>query len=1567
MKKIILTLILCVATVVSLAACSQKTGCEAGVHTFVNYEPSSQPTCISDGTVTAKCELCEATNTVEVKRTEGADYHKYENYVTVEATCYSDGKTVGTCVYCGAKDEKSINGGKRPAHNFGDVADYISDGEGTKYAYCQNEGCVSIDKIPDDSWSLAYELTEDGSGYYVSGILAAGTVKLKITIPETHEGINVVGIKEEAFKNASYLESVTIKAKSVVIGDRAFENCSSLTRVYTDGGVKSAGRDIFAGCDAMEFFQHEQGMYIGNMNNPYLVLIKTSDIFLEEFAINEKTQVIASEAFKDHTNLANLVVSDTLKNIGESAFENCLSLTEFDVPATLTTIGAKAFSGCEAIEKVNISNIQNWLRIVLADSQSNPISVSGAALYDNSKSAVVTELDFDLLGVTSINDFTFNNYVHLVSLNIPKTVTEVGEGNFAGCVKVETLSITADLIHLVPADSVVTLTVYGGNLIPENAFKDSAVLQKVVINGENTEIGAAAFAGCAALTDLTFSGTVSGVAQDSFLNSSAIANAKVPYIVLDVMVKTALVNLELTDGDQIVDEYFKDIVTLETVKLPDSVKSVGKAAFSGCAALKNIRIGSLVESVGDEAFLGCDALNFYDFGNCSYIGNDKDKFIVLVKVTDKNATEFTVNDSAKFIMDSAFKDASAFTEMVIPQSVIFIGKNAFENCAALKSLSLPSSFDLSYLSEGGNVFVGNNGIEEISVPLAILYSELANITRSSFVTVDINNSNGITDIADETFKGCDKLTKITLPIQIVKVGNSAFEGCAALAEVKIEQFETIGESAFRGCSVLPSFTFNSKLNVVSASAFDGCAAINKIALDNVTEIGDRAFAGTSVTEVVILSGATVGEDMFDGCSELVKVIIPGNAVSSVINNVKENLLYLEVTDGMTLAERALEGCAKLETVLIKTVTDFGTDCFLGCVSIKEITGDAALTAELNKVEGVKSKVQYVEITSGDSITAGAFNGYTALKKLMVCDSVNTISADALVGCSSLSEVSARACVIPALQDEAVKLALEKLIVTMNNDDVIGKEAFSNFGKLSYVKVISSEASAVSEIGESAFANCENLTTLEMASTENLKIGKKAFYNCDKLTEVSISASLIGEEAFVGCGSLVKVTISFAEEIADRAFSDCIKLAEISIPSSVEKIGSGVFYDCESLVYTEEGTLKYLGNADNEYLVLVYVGETEECTVNDKTALILSSSFDACASLKTLTVPKSVRFVGDKVFEVCKNLESVTADIDIVKSIFEGKGDLLKTTLKNVTFLDGEEIPDGFFKDYTALLNVVISESFKKICADAFNGCSAINTVVIPTSVENVGENAFAGCAIQKIELPAWLVADVIHHIKASVTTMTVNAGDTIESGAFKDCVELVSVSLDGITTIELGAFEGCSKLASIKLPATLVNVSAGTFEGCDLLTDITLPVSALAIIDDVRDVVVTVTVIADAATQNRATVNTAITDNAFAFCKNLETVTVGADITAIGYAAFFGCENLATVNLDENGVLDTIGASAFSGCSKLSEIVIPDSVKLIDNGAFYNCSVLEEVTFLGQTKPEIGSHVFFGCVYTLED
>ena len=112
--------------------------------------------------------------------------------------------------------------------------------------------------------------------------------------------------------------------------------------------------------------------------------------------------------------------------------------------------------------------------------------------------------------------------------------------------------------------------------------------------------------------------------------------------------------------------------------------------------------------------------------------------------------------------------------------------------------------------------------------------------------------------------------------------------------------------------------------------------------------------------------------------------------------------------------------------------------------------------------------------------------------------------------------------------------------------------------------------SVTSIGESAFENCDALTSITIPNSVT-SIGGAAFYYCHALTSVTIpdSVTSIGGSAFESCYALTSITIpNSVTSIGDFAFHNCYKLTSVTIENEEGKvaIGKEAFPDKAKITY-----------------------------------------------------------------------------------------------------------------------------------------------------------------------------------------------------------------------------------------------------------------------------------------------------------------------------------------------------------------------------------------------------------------
>jgi len=166
--------------------------------------------------------------------------------------------------------------------------------------------------------------------------------------------------------------------------------------------------------------------------------------------------------------------------------------------------------------------------------------------------------------------------------------------------------------------------------------------------------------------------------------------------------------------------------SVTSITIPNSVTSIGVAAFYGCTSLTSIIIPNSVTSIGAAAFYGCTSL-----------------------------TSIIIPNSVTSIRNSTFSDCTSLASITIPDSVTSIGNSVFYGCTGLTSITIPNSVT----NIGNSVFYGCTGLTSITIP------------------------NSVTSIGNFVFSNCTGLTSITIPNSVTSIGNSAFYGCTSLVNV----------------------------------------------------------------------------------------------------------------------------------------------------------------------------------------------------------------------------------------------------------------------------------------------------------------------------------------------------------------------------------------------------------------------------------------------------------------------------------------------------------------------------------------------------------------------------------------------------------------------------------------------------------------------------------------------------------------------------------------------------------------------------------------------------------------
>lgn len=117
----------------------------------------------------------------------------------------------------------------------------------------------------------------------------------------------------------------------------------------------------------------------------------------------------------------------------------------------------------------------------------------------------------------------------------------------------------------------------------------------------------------------------------------------------------------------------------------------------------------------------------------------------------------------------------------------------------------------------------------------------------------VNIPDGVTEIGDTAFCGCRDLLDLDIPSTVKKIGIGVFQGCNSLKKLVIPDGETEFIGSFAGCSVLEEIVIPKTAQKIGNSCFQNCKSLKKITVpEGVTEIGKYAFAYCPALEIVEL-------------------------------------------------------------------------------------------------------------------------------------------------------------------------------------------------------------------------------------------------------------------------------------------------------------------------------------------------------------------------------------------------------------------------------------------------------------------------------------------------------------------------------------------------------------------------------------------------------------------------------------------------------------------------------------------------------------------------------------------
>lgn len=434
----------------------------------------------------------------------------------------------------------------------------------------------------------------------------------KVTFPTTMKtigGFSNTGIKEIAFAAGAAPEA---------IGDYAFLNCDSLSTITLPNSIKSIGQGAFYDCDTLKS-----------------VTLPTS------------ITKVAEQTFYHCNFLQNVTIPQGVTEIGFDAFAYCPKLTAISLPSTLATIGSNCFRGTGLTSITLTEGITTLEYGTFANSKLTSIKLPKSLTQITSRSDGYYAGNLP----NEYNNFQKRVYIsdnqsgafygckELESINLNGAVlTILGSYTFNECEKLRSIDLSSTKLEEIPAyafhscDSLRTVTFPNTvKTIGQRAFNNSQSLESLKMPAALSSIGDNAFLYCRKIRSVDLSATSLTKIDSWFSNVDSLRTVKLPSTVTEIG-ENAFYNSPIEEinfpaslttignsafyGNRLktvdlsatkfttINNWFANNNKLRTVKLPETVASLGEGAFDYCY-IEEINFPAALTTIGAHSLRYC--------------------------------------------------------------------------------------------------------------------------------------------------------------------------------------------------------------------------------------------------------------------------------------------------------------------------------------------------------------------------------------------------------------------------------------------------------------------------------------------------------------------------------------------------------------------------------------------------------------------------------------------------------------------------------------------------------------------------------------------------------------------------------------------------------------------------------------------------------------------------------------------------------------------------------------------------------------------------------------------------